>query len=157
QQGGGETGKRLRQMGVLIEALISKMFLDNGELDLSRFDEAAQYVIEKSLECARNKGNEKLGRGHLLYGLLVNDNGVLPKLLRAQGKNAEHIASLLYITMPAGVSITSRIEAKVACLSQGLIKILCVAEADVKGRQEAQIEEARLLRAFLVDGGGEAG
>jgi len=157
QQGGGETGKLLRQIGVVVEALISELFLDSGELDTSRFDQQAQRVVEKALECARQKRHGLLGRRHLLYAMLLAGNGELPKRLREQSKDAEQLADLLYVSMRAGPSVGHQVKLKAAQMSADLVKILCAAEADAQGTQEGLVAEARLLRALLIDGGGEAG
>jgi len=157
QQGGGTIGKWLRHQGVVIEALISKAFLDSGELDMSRFDEGVQSVIEKALDCARRKGDEKLGPDHLLYAMLATDNSLLQKQLRAQGKDIEQLASALYVVIPTGTSVSGHVEAKAAHLSRRLMRIFCAAEADMKGKSGDRIGEAQLLRAFLDDGGDRAG
>lgn len=157
QQGGGQTGVWLRQNGVVIEALISKVFLDDGELDMSRFNETARGVIRKALECARNKGHVMLGRRHLLYAMLVTDNSELSNRLGEQGKDAGQLADLLYVAMGASISAPSHLGSKSASMSPELLKIICSAEADMRDAQGAQIGEVQLLRALLADGGGEAG
>ncbi len=159
RQGGGGTGELLRRLGLVTEALISKVFQDNGELNASLFDEAAWLIIEKAWECGRNKAHEILGRRHILYAMLSLENSLLHKLIRSQGKDAEQLSNLLYTSplMSGGMSLKSRVLARTDHMAPELIKIFCAAELEAKKEQEIKIGERHLMRACIVDGCGQAG
>jgi hypothetical protein len=159
RQDGGETGKLLRRMGLVTEALVSDVFRDNGELNASLFDETAWLIIEKALECGRKKGHERLGRRHILYAMLSMENGLLPGLIRSQGKNAEQLSEFLYTSslMSGGMSLKNRMAARTDHMATELIKIFCAAELEAKNEQGEKIGERHLMRACIADGCGKAG
>ncbi len=159
RQDGGETGKILRRMGLVTEALVSDVFRDNGELNASFFDETAWSIIERALECGRKKGHERLGRRHILYAMLSMENGLLPGLIRSQGKNAEQLSEFLYTSslMGGGMSLKNRMAARTDHMATELIKIFCAAELEVKNEQGEKIGERHLMRACIADGCGKAG
>jgi ATP-dependent Clp protease ATP-binding subunit ClpA len=157
RQGGGGTGPWLRKQGLVMEALIGNLILDNGELNISRFDDASRRIIIKMTDYARNKAHERLDPRHLLYAMLIIENGELPKRLREQGMDAEQLADMLYIKMPAGAPAARSVEAKAVHMSYGLLKIICMADSGGVGNQGGSLCEPQLLEAFLTDGGGEAG
>jgi ATP-dependent Clp protease ATP-binding subunit ClpA len=109
------------------------------------------------VEFARNKGHEILGRRHLVYALLMAENGELPRRLQAQGKDAEQLADQIYVAMAPGDGVAGSVEAKAAQMTHGLIRVLCAAEFSMKSAQEKRISQPQLLRAVLRNGGGEAG
>lgn len=157
QQGGGQTGKLFSEQGLIMEALISKIFKETGDLDMSCFEDTAQRIIENALEYAQEKGHQLLGSRHLLYAMLITKESELTRMILQQGKNAEQLAELLDISslMPAGETETD-ISAKASSISSGLIRILFVAEMSVINKQELQIGDALLLRELLGDTNSEA-
>ena len=152
-QGGGQTGEWLRRQGVMLEALSSTLFLDDGRLDLARFDESVQKVLAKAVECARGKGHVGVGRIHLLYGLLLVRDGELSRCLHDQQHDAERLADLLYARMAAAPSPNPALELTTAHLRPDLILTLCVAEAEAQRDGKAGISERQLARACVRSGG----
>jgi len=151
--GGGQTGELLRRHGLMLEALSSSLFGTDGGLDMTRFDEGAQKVLARALQCARLKGHSAVGRIHLLYGLLLVPNGDLPRRLQAQQHDAEHLADLLFARMVEGPTPNPGLQPAAGHLGRELILTLCAAEAEAKSEDRPRIGEWQLARACLRSGG----
>ncbi|MCX6632505.1 MAG: hypothetical protein NTW28_33290 [Candidatus Solibacter sp.] len=147
----------LLKQGLVLGALASKLFLDDGGLDLSRFEKAAQAVFEGAVDCAQKKRCPILGRRHLLYGMLVAENGLLPRRIAEQGADAELLADQIYALMETGATRVESLMLAYPTLSRDLVRVLCAAEELADEESSPQIGDGHLLRAWLEDGGGETG
>jgi ATP-dependent Clp protease ATP-binding subunit ClpA len=154
--GGGQLGDLMAQHGFTLEALTSQLFVDGGDLDLVRFDPEAQSILEAALECARRKRYPALGRRHLLYGALCLRDGYLARRLRELGRDAELLADQWYAEMATGTSRTL-LKLGIHTMSRDLVSILCLAETDARTDRTPLVGIVQLLRAWMADGGGEAG
>jgi hypothetical protein len=150
--GGGETGKYLRSCGFELTLLTSRIFRDDGELDLSRFDDETARLLDAALEFARSRGNKKLRIVHLVHAMLLAEGSALAVLIRRQGKDPGRIAGLLARSgqMPVEGSST-RLQARASSMEPGLIRALCEAETRVKGRP---IDGDHVTREILSDKSG---
>jgi predicted phosphodiesterase len=155
KQGGGLTGRYLREKGIILESLISEVLSDDGQLDISRFDLSTQKILKTAMDCAHHKQHFMLGRRHLLYAMLVNEGTELQKRVRQQGLDPEELGDSLYIEMPSGTSSAQDRKLTIANLSPETINIILAAENYSKPGKE--IGEYMLLRALLEDGCGSAG
>lgn len=79
-------GEFLAQKGLVLDALASELFVEDGGLDFARFDESVQSILDATIECATNKRHPVVGRRHVLYALLVAEDGLLPQRLADQGR-----------------------------------------------------------------------
>ncbi len=152
--GGGNTGASLQKRGVVLRALTSGLFIAGGLLDLDRFDENSQKILETAGEFARHKEYGVVGRSHLLYGLLCLHNGVFSSRLKEQGFDSEQFADLFHATMPPGVASGANVSLRYASLSTSLIKILSASELAAKRAPLSLIAESNLIEAWVDDGGG---
>jgi hypothetical protein len=158
RRGGGQLGKWLRARGMILEALTTTLFLEDGELDWSRFEAGAQGILHGCIDCARQKGHESLSRIHFLYGLLRQPKGPLHQRLLDQGIADEQLADVLFVSMESGTAVSGFVQGRAAEMSPGLLKTLCAAEVDASSSGDATlVSEHHLLTALLKDGGGEAG
>jgi hypothetical protein len=153
QNGGGNTGRLLEKTGLNLRLLGSELFQSDGSLDLSRFDAASQEVLSNATDFAAQKGHAVLGRRHLLYGMLSLDRGFLASRIREQQRDPEQLADLLRAETPSGNSSQSRAGFRYGAISGDLVRILCAAEVAASG----PIDDRSLARAWLEDGGGDAG
>jgi hypothetical protein len=147
----------LLKQGLVLGALASRLFLDDGGLDLSRFDPAAQAVFEGAVDCAQKKRCPILGRRHLLYGMLVAERGLLPNRIADQGADAELLADQIYALMDTGATRLGSLRPAYPTMSRDLVRVLCAAEDLAEEESSPQIGDSHLLRAWLEDGGGETG
>ncbi len=152
-RGGGHTGPWLRRAGLFEPLVWSRLFRDDGELDLTRFDAALHTVFERALRCTRDKGHEVLSRSHLLYALLLAGTD-LPRKLREQKLDPETLADLLFGALPAGTAGRGVAAVCTGAISRGLAAVLDAAETAATSAGAAQVGELHLLRALLRDGGG---
>lgn len=155
--GGGQVGAWLRERGVVFEALASELFLDEGDLDLARFDEPARAVLRRAIDSARNKSSRHLGRRHLVHAMLLDDSGPLAIALREQGLDAERLADLLFVGMPTGVTGPHLVDGRAGEMTSELLRALCAAEALARATPGRLVDRHHLLRACLRDGAGETG
>jgi ATP-dependent Clp protease ATP-binding subunit ClpA len=147
----------LQTRGLVLEMLTSRVFLETGELDLTRFDTEAQAALKMAIEFARQKGHSILSRLHVLYGLMLPPCRELQVRLRARGHDVEQLADVLLVSVEAGAALAGSVEGKLSEMTTGLRKALCAAELDAKSEQKSAIGERHLLIACFRDGGGEAG
>jgi ATP-dependent Clp protease ATP-binding subunit ClpA len=153
EHGGGETGKYLRSSGFELKLLTSWIFRDDGELDLSRFDEEARRLLNMSLECAGSRGNKKLRIVHLVYAMLLAENNALAVMIRRQGKDPVKVAGLLTRSGQMTVEVpATRIRASASGMELGLIRALCAAEPQVRGQL---IGVKQITREILSDQSGQ--
>jgi hypothetical protein len=156
RSGGGSLGEALARQGLVLEVLTSQLFLEAGELDMSKFDHNAQLILESALECASRKRHPAFGRRHVLYGALGLQEGVLVRAVRQQGRDPELLADQIYAEMESGMS-RSVLKPAMESMSTDLVSVLCQAEKEARLDAARLITESMLFRAWFADGGGEAG
>ena len=149
--GGGETGRYLMENGVLLEVLVCDLFLETGDLDIGRFTEEATNILEATRTCAVRKGNDRIDRDHLLYGML-HHSPLLRERLGSAGSDLQGIIDRLYTRIPSGLASSGRAALRVQQMTPLLLKVLCLA-ASAKGEGKP-IDGCDLLRAWLLEGGG---
>ena len=153
-----EGGSRFSEKhGLVLDALASKLFLQDGSLDLGRFDSAARVVIDGAIDCATKKRYPVWGRRHLLYGMLVAEGGLLLRRIADQGVDAELLADQIYAAMEMGSTRSDALQPSYRITSSNLVRVLCQAEHMADDDSAPQITDVHLLRAWLADGGGEIG
>jgi len=150
-------GQFLEKKGLILDALASHLFLEDGGLDLTRFDEAAQTVIDGAIDCAYKKRYSILGRRHLLYGMLVAAGGLLPRRVADQGQDAELLADQIYAAMETGSTSVETLRPAYNTMSGDLVRVFCQAEHLAEEESAPAITDGHVLRAWLADGGGEMG
>lgn len=156
RSGGGSLGEALARQGLIFEVLTSRLFLNAGELDLSRFDHDAQRILAGAQECASQKKHPAFGRRHVLHGALSLQDGVIVRAVRQQGRDPELLADQIYAEMVSGTS-RSMLKPAMDSMSTELVTVLCQAEKEARHEAEDLITERILFRAWFADGGGEAG
>ena len=134
--------------GVPIEVLTSHTFIE-GRLDLSRFEDQAQEIFTRMLNCSREKDHELLGRIHLLFGMLTTEGGAFDKRLRGQGQNPEYLADRLYVSLPSGNKKSPLIDLNFENCSRGLLRIICKSEEIAHERSSTTISDEDIMRAFF--------
>ena len=154
--GGGSVGEALRARGIVLEALVSDLFLDDGRIDRNRFDGSGQRVIDGMAEFVKGKRHGVMGRRHLLFGMLADSGGEMSKRLFEQGIPLSRLTGLLHVRMPAHSSSGDRGGGEPG-LSTDLVRVLCDAERRMKEDHRERIGDVDLLESFLADGGGAAG
>jgi hypothetical protein len=150
-QGGGEVGRHFMEKGILLEVLVSDLFLDGGELDLGRFTEEGNNILDEARGCAVRKGCDRIDRDHLLYGMLLH-SAKLRRSLAAAGCQAQTVIDRLYTRIPSGLSSSGKAALRVAQMTPLLLKVLWLAAAEAGEKQS--IDDIHLLRAWLREGGG---
>jgi len=156
RSGGGSAGEALAQQGIVLDVLTSELFGEAGQLDLSKFDQDAQLVLEGAQECARRKRHPVFGRRHVLHGALALSDGVVVRAVRQQGRDPELLADQLYAEMGSGTS-RAVLTPAMSSMSSDLVAVLCQAERAARREAPSLISEAALFRAWCADGGGDAG
>jgi hypothetical protein len=153
RQGGGTTGRRLQELGIRLESLLSDLFLDSGQLNRDLFDTAAGSLLDAAMSCAIEGGGKVLGRSHLLHAMLNSPGSLLAGRLAALSLDVKHLANCAYAeflsAMPGGHSgadIPWR-------YSSGLCQTLYAAEQESRRLQSGPITEALLTLAILQDKG----
>lgn len=157
ESGGGRVGQWLRDQGVVFEALVSELFLDDGDLDLVRFDEAARGVLRRAIECARSKTSPVFGRRHLIHAMLLSHAGPLARRLREQGLDPERLGDLLFVSMATGAAGPRVVDGRAGEMTLELLRTLCAAEGLAREAPDRLVDENHLLRACFRDGAGETG
>jgi hypothetical protein len=155
--GGGETGRQLRRENLVLESLITTLFDEQGLLDRSRLDEKLLEAVDLALDCARRKGQEVVGRRHMLYGLLATPGGLLPSVLAEENLDAEQLSDRLYIALGSVGGAAPAAGGRMSDFSGGLLAVMSAAEENARSRRSPVVGEASLLRALLDDGGGAVG
>ncbi len=97
-----------RSMGVTKQAaqkrFVPKASAEPAELDFSagfsRFTVRARNVVMASQNEARAAGNEEIGPGHLLLGLLAEPEGIGAEVITAQGVTPEALRRAVEATLP---------------------------------------------------------
>jgi len=115
-----------------LDALATNLFLEDGSLDMARFDAGAQTVFEAAIDCAQKKRYPVLGRRHLLYGMLVAEGGLLPKRVGDQGADAELLADQVNAAIDTGTSRVELLRPAYRTMSRDLVRILCQAERNAE-------------------------
>jgi hypothetical protein len=157
EQGGGEMGAALRDHGLPIAALTSRVFDDRGRLATSSFDDTAQVALQEAVDCTRRKRNPRLTRQHLLYGLLSVD-GTLAAACRAQDRDPAKLADHLFVGLRAaggGSPVDS--PPPIRKLSIGVVEVLCRADGHRREDQQEVVSERQISAALLDDIDGAAG
>lgn len=145
------------QAGASAGLLVSSLFDETGTVDQARFDDASiKEMLETMLRCATEKGHRAAGRIHLLYGFL-QQNDVFREKLAQQQQDADKLADLLLIALPAKPGRNHPIPLDLPHLSAGLARVLCLAETAMLRTNAERIDASHLVDAFLRDGGGSAG
>ena len=62
-------------------------------MDYQKFTEKSLSAIAVSEQTAREYGNPEIKQEHLLYALLVQDNGLIPEVLKSVNVNAQAMAA----------------------------------------------------------------
>jgi ATP-dependent Clp protease ATP-binding subunit ClpC len=157
QQGGGETGKFLQnQLGIDLLALTSQLFLEDGEIDIDRFDETGKEVLKATLDSACERGDKIVATPHLFAGLSSLEGGITQALLLNQGVDPQEVKDTITGIVEKERDITGYIKPalSLSCLSARLIRILSKADTLCKSEGADGITERHLLLAFLsVDAG----
>jgi hypothetical protein len=156
ENGGGASGVWLQRHGIPPRLLISRLFLEGGALDTGRFDESGQKVLDEMFEFARQRGFKRIGRRHLLYGLL-SVSAFCGEEFRKQGCDSEMLAEALYAVMTPGLDPSLPDVPRWSSMSTGLLGVLCNAEAEADAEASKTISDRNLLNAWCRDGGGDAG
>lgn len=155
-QGGGNTGAALRRMGVVLQFILSRVFHNDGRLNLSIFSPVLQKVIAEGLVCAEKLRFSLVGRGHFLFAWLNSAKSRLAGEVRKQGKDPEQLAETLFLRLPSGDQPVE-LKSGVRFFSPGLVRIFLAAEQEMASKDENKISEEILLPLFIADGGGEGG
>src|SRR6478609_7531716 len=99
-----------RSMGVTKQAA-QKRFVAKPGADaapdpssgFARFTPRARNVVMASMNEARAAGNDTIGLGHLVLGLLAEPDGLAAKAILAQGVALEQVRQTVLMTLPARV------------------------------------------------------
>ena len=150
-QGGGEAGRHLLEQGILLEVLVSDLFVEGGEVDAARFTEESNNILETARGCAVQKGNDRIDRDHLLYGML-HHCALLRRRLAGVGGDPQLVIDRLYARIPGGLTASSRAALRVTQTTPVLLKVLWLA-ASMAGEGQP-IDSQHLLRAWIREGGG---
>jgi len=97
-----------RSMGVTKQA-VRKRFVPSGPVDASamatgdgfdRFTERAKRCVLAAQEEARDHGNDTIGVGHLVLGLLAEPTAIASRLLVAEGRSEDDVRTAIEATLP---------------------------------------------------------
>src|SRR4051812_16275274 len=78
----------------------SKATLSNSRQGFSRFNEEARAVVVTAQERAREAGNDTIGVGHLVLGLVAGPDGAAARAVIAQGVSLEEVQRIASATLP---------------------------------------------------------
>lgn len=154
---GGSMGRSLSARGLVLEALVSELWLESGQLDRERFTDDAWGDLQAAADCAQRRGVQRFGRIHAVYAMLRRDGSVLRKRLGERGMaddKLDRAAESLFVNMPAGATLIGPVELRVTSLSSGLLAALCIAERVTEYRR---VDDSHLVSAIFRDGGGDVG
>ena len=62
-------------------------------MDYQKLTEKSLSAISQAEQTAREYGNPQIEQSHLLYALLVQDNGLIPEVLKNVGVDAQNLAN----------------------------------------------------------------
>lgn len=138
--------------------LLSGLFDEGGLLRPDSVDEGIQRALKCAMRCAQEKGLPALQRIHLLYGVLADEAGLFPDLLRRVGSDPAALADLLYVTFEKR-QLTGDVIAALSTMSvsPGVLGILRGAEIRAIAEGSTRISETDLARELLVAPGPAAG
>jgi hypothetical protein len=151
EHGGGSSGDAMRARGIRLDWLTSKLFVDNGRLEVAQLGTSGRKVIELALDAAHAKHHALLSRDHLLYGLLSLEDGCLCRRLLRLQQDGRKLASLFNASMAPAVVSGRPIALILRDMESGLVDVLCQAErisAELRGRSGDEC----LLRALITVG-----
>jgi hypothetical protein len=153
--GGGSVAKLLESRGVILEAIVSDLFLDGGALDFSRFSPEMAAMCHGAAEFAMRKRDAFIGRRHLVHAAL-RAGGAVAKAIQDQGHDPELIADQLLTTMTLGQS-TAAVPLSLAAFPHPLVAAFCRAERENVDQHHQTLTESDVFRAIFLDGGGDIG
>jgi hypothetical protein len=153
--GGGSVGKLLEGEGVILDAILSELFLDGGALDLSRFSPEMAAICQSAAGFAARKRDAFIGRRHFVHAAL-RARGAVANDIAGHGHDPELLADQLLTTMKTGQATTA-VSLSVGAFAHPLVAAFCHAERENADEHRETLTESDIFRAIFLDGGGDIG
>ena len=115
-------------------------------MDFQKFTEKSLSAIQEASNIATNYSNSEIDEEHLLYALLLQENGLIPEIVKGMGKNLEQILNQTKnrLEMLSKVSGTSNVY-----MSNSLNQALVEAEKQAKNMNDDYISVEHLFLGLL--------
>jgi ATP-dependent Clp protease ATP-binding subunit ClpB len=123
-----------------------------SEMDINKFTIKSQEAIQQAQNIAETNGNQAIETGHLLKGILITDEDVVPYLLKKSGVNADMLEKALDRILEG----YPKVQGGNLYLSQNAHKVLNYALSELKnfGDEFVAIE---IILYSLIDAGDNIG
>jgi len=119
-------------------------------MNASKYTQKSREAIEAAQNAALENHHQEVVSAHLLYALLVQEGGLVPRLLEHCGINTaklENDASNLINKIPSVHGYESRL-----VLGSGLARALAIAEKEAKNMKDEYISTEHLLLGLISEG-----
>lgn len=135
------------------------VFLPNGQLNRSLFDEQALAVLDQALQAAHTLNHGIVGTPHLTIGMTSLRAGYTNTVLQRQNLRPESVQRAISQMFPPGSPVPGGQQAQLvrSYCSANLRAIFRLARILAQAQDVGRIGERELLLAFLRNGGGHAG
>ena len=119
-------------------------------MDLRRFTTKAQDAISNAQSLAIREGHSSLGVEHLLFAVLKQDGGIIPRVLTRMGVRAGEVAAQIEEKILARLP-RSQGGTNTPQLSGEVSRILVRAESESKDMHDEFVSTEHLVLAFLAE------
>ncbi len=116
-------------------------------MDLQKFTQKSIEALNSAQTIASEHGNAEISSEHLLYSLLLQENGLIPEIIKSMGIDLDKLTNLVKqkIERLARVSGGSR-----AYFNEAVNKVLIEAEKQAKSMQDDYISVEHLFLGLIV-------
>ncbi len=121
-------------------------------MDLNRFTNRSQEAIRNSQEIAITRGQQQVDIFHLLYALLVQENSIVPVLIRKLEVDISFLETLLMSEIEKKPRAGNMGNVAQIFITPELVIILNAAEAEAGHMGDDFVSTEHILLAFLKEG-----
>ncbi len=114
-------------------------------MDMRKFTEKSAAALGKAQSVAREYGNQEIKQAHLLYALVVEEDGLIPELLKKMGKNERSFLA----AVEGEIEKFPKVRGGEEYLAQALASALEEAEAQMKKMGDSYLSVEHLFYGLL--------
>ncbi len=122
-------------------------------MNLNRLTQKSQEAITEAQNKALVHGHMNVDGEHLLWALLDQTDGLVPKILQKMNVNADHLKAELAAELEKRPSVSGPgVESDKIYISQRLSRILVTAEVEAKRLKDDYVSVEHLMFALIAEG-----
>lgn len=121
-------------------------------MNLNNFTQKSQEAFQEAQNIARLKNHQELDLEHLLYALLLQEDGLVPRILEKLDISRENFLKALELELAKKPSVTlSAVEEGKIYISGSMQKVLAKAEEEKKALKDDYISVEHLFLAIISE------